>query len=473
MECVEPFAPEVAMNRPRGRPRLAPDDPQPTGTEAAPVPKGDGSAAATQGGEVYLARLQEMPMSDLVKYARACGVEEIQGLKRQELVFRILQQKAQGEGPIIGSGVLEVRQEGFGFLRSPKYNLLPSPDDVYISPSQIRRFGLRTGHYVTGQIRPPKDGEKYFALLKVDLINDTPPEEASQFIPFDSLTPLHPQKRLILETSPDELSMRIMELVTPVGKGQRGLIVSPPRAGKTVLLIKIARAILMNHPEVHLIVLLVDERPEEVTEFRRSVGDKAEVIASCFDEPASRHIEVTEIVLERAKRLVEFRHDVVILVDSLTRMTRAYNNMAPHSGRIMTGGIDATAFQGPKRFFGAARNTEEGGSLTILATALIDTGSKMDEVIYEEFKGTGNMELHLDRRLADRRIFPAFDLTRSGTRKEELLYDQNELQCIWRLRRVLNEMKELEAMEALIKSIKKTKSNAEFLLSLTKAGSIS
>ena len=419
--------------------------------------------------DIHLRKLQEMTVSELMKAAKNEGIVEITGLKRQELIFRILKGRVNQNGLIYGEGVLETLPDGFGFLRSPKYSYLPCPDDIYISPSQIRRFGMRTGNIISGQIRPPKDGEKYFALLKVEAVNYENPESLLSKVVFEDLTPLHPIERLILETTHDELAMRVMDILTPIGKGQRGLIVSPPRAGKTVLLQKLANSILKNHPEVYLIVLLIDERPEEVTDFERSVKGNAEVVSSCFDESANRHIQVVEMVLEKAKRMVEFGKDVVILLDSVTRMTRAFNTEAPHSGKILSGGVDSSAFQGPKKFFGAARKIEEGGSLTIIGTALIDTGSRMDEVIYEEFKGTGNMELHLDRKLADRRIFPAFDITRSGTRKEELLFDKEELKRIWLLRKVLNEMNMVEAMEQLIEKMKKTKSNAEFLMSLGKA----
>jgi transcription termination factor Rho len=416
--------------------------------------------------EVYLSKLQEFTMADLLKFARQEGIKEIMGLKKQEIIYKIIQEKAKQNGLLFGEGVLEVLPEGFGFLRSPKYNYLPCPDDIYISPSQIRRFGMRTGNIISGQIRPPKDGEKYFALLKVELINQENPEQAQATVPFESLTPLHPNERLRLETEPGELSMRVMDMLSPVGKGQRALIVAAPRTGKTVLLQKIANAVLKNHKEVYLIVLLIDERPEEVTDFKRNLKGEAEVIASCFDEPPSRHIQVTEMVLEKAKRLVEHKTDVVVLLDSITRMTRAYNTEAPHSGRILSGGIDSTAFQGPKRFFGAARKVEEGGSLTIIGSCLVDTGSRMDEVIFEEFKGTGNSELHLVRELADRRMFPSFDLTRSGTRREELLLHKDEISRIWMLRKVLADMKLIEAMETLVDRVKKTKTNAEFLMSL-------
>jgi transcription termination factor Rho len=418
--------------------------------------------------EIYLSKLQECTVADLLKLCKVEGIKDVMGLKKQDLIYRIIQTKAQQNGLLFGEGVLEVLQEGFGFLRSPKYNYLPCPDDIYISPSQIRRFGMRTGSLISGQIRPPKDGEKYFALLKVEAINRENPDAMQARVVFENLTPLHPNERIRLEADAGEISLRVMDLIAPIGKGQRGLIVAAPRTGKTILLQKIANAILKNHPEVHLIVLLIDERPEEVTDFKRNLKGTAEVISSCFDEPPARHIQVTEMVLEHAKRLVEHKKDVAILVDSITRMTRAYNTEAPHSGRIMSGGMDSTAFQGPKRFFGAARKIEEGGSLTIIGSCLVDTGSRMDEVIFEEFKGTGNMELHLVRELADRRIFPAFDLTRSGTRKEELLLHKDELNLVWRLRKVLADMKLIEAAETIIERMRKTKSNAEFLMGLGK-----
>jgi len=416
--------------------------------------------------EIYLSKLQEFTMADLLKFARQEGIKEVMGLKKQEIIYKIIQEKAKQNGLLFGEGVLEVLPEGFGFLRSPKYNYLPCPDDIYISPSQIRRFGMRTGNIISGQIRPPKDGEKYFALLKVELINHSNPDQSQGTVPFESLTALNPSERVRLETDTNDLSMRVMDMMAPLGKGQRALIVAAPRTGKTVLLQKIANAVIKNHPEIYLIVLLIDERPEEVTDFKRNLKGEAEVIASCFDEPPSRHIQVTEMVLEKAKRLVEHHKDVLILVDSITRMTRAYNTEAPHSGRILSGGIDSTAFQGPKRFFGAARKVEEGGSLTIVGSCLIDTGSRMDEVIFEEFKGTGNSELHLVRELADRRIYPSFHLTRSGTRREELLLHKDEITRVWMLRKVLADMKLIEAMETLLDRIKKTKSNAEFLMSL-------
>jgi len=385
-------------------------------------------------------------------------------MRRQDLIFSILQAQVENNGVISGSGVLEILPDGFGFLRAVDYNYLPSPDDIYISPSQIRRFSLRTGDTVSGEVRPPKEGEKYFALLKVDEVNFESPEAARDKILFDNLTPLYPEEKLNLEFNPENLSTRVMDLFTPIGKGQRALIVSPPRAGKTVLLQDIAHSITANHKEVVLMVLLIDERPEEVTDMQRSVA--GEVISSTFDEPATRHVQVAEMVIEKAKRLVEHRKDVVILLDSITRLARAYNTVVPPSGKVLSGGVDSNALHKPKRFFGAARNIENGGSLTIISTALIDTGSRMDDVIFEEFKGTGNMELHLDRRIADRRIFPAFDLIRSGTRKEELLIPKNNLNRIWILRRLLQEMNPVDAMEFIIDKIRKTETNLLFLDSM-------
>ena len=394
------------------------------------------------------------------------GVNGISGLKKQDLIFRILSTQTEKEGLIFSSGVLEILPDGFGFLRSPNYNYLPCPDDIYVSPSQIRKFDLRTGDTVNGQVRPPKEGERYFALLKVEAVNSEVPEESKVKANFDNLTPIYPNKRLVLETNPKEMSMRVMDLLTPIGKGQRGLIVAPPYSGKTVLLQKIANAITTNNPEVILIVLLIDERPEEVTEMQRTV--KGEVISSTFDEPADRHIQVAEIVLEKAKRHVEHKNDVVILLDSITRLARAYNTVEPHSGRVLTGGLDANALHKPKRFFGSARGIEEGGSLTIIGTCIIDTGSRMDEVIFEEFKGTGNLELTMDRNLFQRRVYPAIDIRRSNTRREELLVDNDELQKIWILRKVLNEMDPVQSMELLIDRLSKTKSNAEFLATMAK-----
>ncbi len=418
-------------------------------------------------GEIHLTELQKMTMPQLIRTAKAEGVVEYTGLKKQDLIFKILKERVKQNGLMFGEGTLEVLPDGFGFLRSPDYNYLPCPDDIYVSPSQIRRFGLKTGAIVAGQIRPPKENERYFALLRVEAINYEDPDRLSEKVGFDDLTAMHPTGRLILETGHDELNMRVVDIVTPIGKGQRGLIVAPPRTGKTILLQKIANSVLKNHPEAYVMVLLIDERPEEVTDMERSVkGPTAEVISSTFDEPASRHIQVAEMVIEKAKRMVEFGHDVVILLDSITRLARAYNTEAPHSGKILTGGIDASALQKPKRFFGAARKIEEAGSLTILATALIETGSRMDDVIFEEFKGTGNMELHLDRRLVDKRVWPAIDVNRSGTRREELLMDPEELRRVWILRRVLNDMNPVEAMELLTGRMRKSKSNGEFLMSM-------
>jgi transcription termination factor Rho len=418
-------------------------------------------------GEIHLTELQKMTMPQLIATAKEEGVAEYTGLKKQDLIFKILKERVKQNGLMYGEGTLEVLPDGFGFLRSPDYNYLPCPDDIYVSPSQIRRFGLKTGAIVAGQIRPPKENERYFALLRVEAINFEDPDKLSEKVSFDDLTPLHPTGRLHLETAADEINMRVVDLVTPIGKGQRALIVAPPRTGKTVLLQKIANSVLANHPETYVIVLLIDERPEEVTEMERSVkGPTAEVISSTFDEPASRHIQVAEMVIEKAKRMVEYGKDVVILLDSITRLARAYNTEAPHSGKILTGGIDASALQKPKRFFGAARKIEEAGSLTILATALIDTGSRMDDVIFEEFKGTGNAELHLDRRLVDKRVWPAIDVNRSGTRREEYLMDAEELRRVWILRRVLNDMNPVEAMELLTGRMKKAKTNAEFLTSM-------
>jgi len=414
--------------------------------------------------ELHISELQKMTIAELQKLAHSEGVEEFTGLKKQDLIFKILKHRAQANGLVFAEGVLEVLPDGFGFLRSPRYSYLPSPDDIYVSPSQIRRFGLRTGHTISGQIRPPKDTERYFALLRVEAINYESPEVVRETVVFDELTPLFPDERFVLETSTEEVSMRVMDLLCPIGMGQRGLLVAPPRTGKTVLLQKIANSITKNHPKTKLIVLLIDERPEEVTDMERSV--RGEVISSTFDEPASRHIQVAEMVIEKAKRMVECSNDVVILLDSITRLARAYNNEVPHSGRILSGGVDATALQKPKRFFGAARNIEEGGSLTILATALVETGSRMDEVIFEEFKGTGNMEMKLDRRLADRRVYPAMDISLSGTRREELILHPDELRRIWVLRKVLNEMNPTEAMELLIDKLTKAKSNAEFLMGM-------
>jgi transcription termination factor Rho len=414
--------------------------------------------------ELHLVDLQRMAVQELHEICKKEGIEDYIGLKKQDLIFKILKKRIQDNGLMVGEGVLEILPDGFGFLRSPEYNYLPCPDDIYVSPSQIRRFGLKSGCIITGQIRPPKENEKYFALLRVEAINFEEPSLLTEKVNFEDLTPLHPTKRLFLETGPVEVNMRIVDIVTPIGKGQRMLIVAPPRTGKTVLLQKIANAISHNHPECYLMILLIDERPEEVTEMTRST--KAEVVSSTFDEPASRHVQVAEMVIEKAKRLVEYGRDVVILLDSITRLARAYNTEVPHSGKILTGGVDANALQKPKRFFGAARNIEEGGSLTIIGTALVDTGSKMDEVIFEEFKGTGNSELHLDRRLVERRTYPAINIASSGTRKEELLLDPKELELVYRLRKVLSDMNPIEAVELLKSRLEKKGTNREFLLTM-------
>jgi len=416
---------------------------------------------------MHLAELKQKTIADLNEVARDLKIEGAPNLRKPELIFAILQAQTEKNGVIFGEGVLETLPDGFGFLRAPDSNYLPGPDDIYISPSQIRRFNLRTGDIVSGQIRPPKESERYFALLKVEKVNFEDPEVARDKILFDNLTPLYPEERIHLEFDPEEYCTRVMELITPIGKGQRGLIVAAPRTGKTMLLQAIARAILKNHSEVILIVLLIDERPEEVTDWQRQVK-AAEVISSTFDEPAPRHAQVAEMVLEKAKRLVEHKRDVVILLDSLTRLARAYNTIAPPSGKVLSGGLDSNALQRPKRFFGAARNIENGGSLTIMATAIVDTGSRMDDVIFEEFKGTGNMEVHLDRRLADKRIFPAIDISQSGTRKEELLVDRDRLNKMWILRKVLSPLGTMEAMEFLIDKIGGTKSNQDFLQSMNR-----
>lgn len=420
-----------------------------------------------QGKELHIAQLQRMSMKELMELARQENLTEYSGLKKQDLIFRILKERTKLNGLMFGEGTLEILPDGFGFLRSPDYHYLPCPDDIYVSPSQIRRFGLKTGATVAGQIRPPKENERYFALLRVEAINGADPNMVSTRVSFDDLTPLHPEKRLKLATAADEFSTRIVDLLAPIGMGQRGLIVSPPKAGKTILLQKMAQAVLVNHPDAYVIVLLIDERPEEVTDMERSVrGHNCEVVSSTFDEPPSRHIQVAEMVIEKAKRMVECGHDVVIFLDSITRLARAWNTETPNSGKTLTGGVDANALQHPKRFFGAARNVEDGGSLTIIATALVDTGSKMDDVIFEEFKGTGNTELVLDRRLVEKRIWPAIDVNRSGTRREELLLDPDELKRVWVLRRVLHDMNPAEAMDLLVNRMRKTKTNAEFLMTM-------
>jgi transcription termination factor Rho len=424
------------------------------------------SPAATNAPTVIeLSALKEMGVTELTRIAKQLEVPGATGMRKQELIFEILRARAEKSGLIFSEGVLEVLPDGFGFLRAPDYNYLPGPDDIYVSPSQIRKFDLHTGDTVSGQIRSPKEGERYFALIKVEAVNFEPPEKAREKVFFENLTPLYPQGRLLLETEPENLSGRVLDLMTPVGKGQRGLIVAAPRTGKTMLLQSLATSIAKNHPEVYLIVLLIDERPEEVTDMQRSV--KGEVISSTFDEPAQRHVQVAEMVIEKAKRLVEHKKDVVILLDSITRLARAYNTIVPASGKILSGGVDSNALQRPKRFFGAARNIEEGGSLTIIATALVDTGSRMDEVIFEEFKGTGNMEIHLDRKLVDRRVFPAIDIQKSGTRKEELLLPKEDLNRVYVLRKVLTPLSPVEAMELLLSKMSKTKGNAEFLGSMS------
>ncbi len=441
---------------------------EPEATDAGPT---EAKSASSNGKSddspmMNLAGLKDMSISELTHIAKEMGIEGATGLRKQELIFKVLAAQTEKSGLIFSEGVLETLPDGFGFLRAPEYNYLPGPDDIYVSPSQIRKFDLRTGDTVSGQIRPPKEGERYFALIKVEAINFEAPEQSREKIFFDNLTPLYPDEQLTLEIEddPTKISARVMDLVTPIGKGQRALIVAPPRTGKTMLLQTIANSITENHPEVALIVLLIDERPEEVTDMQRSV--KGEVISSTFDEPPTRHVQVADMVIEKAKRLVEHKRDVVILLDSITRLARAHNAVVPPSGKILSGGIDSNALQRPKRFFGAARNIEEGGSLTIIATALIDTGSRMDDVIFEEFKGTGNSEIQLDRKLSDKRLFPAIDLQRSGTRKEELLIDKENLARIWVMRRVLNPLSPVEQMEVVIERLSKTKTNAEFLASM-------
>lgn len=414
-----------------------------------------------------IAELKEMNIASLSQVAKELDVTGASSMRKQELIFEILKAQTEKDGLIFAEGVLEILPEGFGFLRAPDYNYLPGPDDIYVSPSQIRKFNLRTGDTISGQIRPPKDGERYFALIKVEAVNFEHPTEARNKILFDNLTPLYPNERIRLETDKENLSARVMDLMVPIGKGQRGLIVAAPRTGKTMLLQAIAKSITQNHPEIVLIVLLIDERPEEVTDFQRSVD--AEIISSTFDEPPTRHVQVADMVIEKAKRLVEHKRDVVIVLDSLTRLSRANNAIIPSSGKVLSGGIDANALQRPKRFFGSARNIEEGGSLTIIATCLVDTGSRMDDVIYEEFKGTGNLEIHLDRKLSDKRIFPSIDINRSGTRKEELLLVPEELTRVWILRKVLSPLSSVEAMELLIERMSKTKNNKEFLASMSSA----
>ena len=439
-----------------------------TAEDTKPSSKRSGDSFKRGGNTLNIGELKDMSIAKLTQVAKDLSVAGATGMRKQELIFQILKAQTEQSGFIFSEGVLEVLPDGFGFLRAPDYNYLPGPDDIYVSPSQIRKFDLQTGDTVSGQIRPPKEGERYFALIKVEAVNFEPPEQARDKIFFENLTPLYPEERLRLETDATNLSARVMDLMTPIGKGQRGLIVAAPRTGKTMLLQCMAQSIVKNHSEVYLIVLLIDERPEEVTDMQRSVD--GEVISSTFDEPAQRHVQVAEMVIEKAKRLVEHKKDVVILLDSVTRLARAYNTVIPPSGKVLSGGLDSHALQKPKRFFGAARNIEEGGSLTILATALVDTGSRMDDVIFEEFKGTGNMEIHLERKLVDKRVFPAIDIQKSGTRKEELLLNSEDLNRVWVLRKVLTPLSSVEAMELLLDKMGKTKSNADFLASMQKMG---
>ena len=448
-----------------------PAEPEGEQVEEAPATDAAGAAPAPSGAprpSLNITVLKDMTIQALTQVGKDLNMVGATGMRKQDLIFQILKTQAEQSGLIFSEGVLELLPDGFGFLRSPDYNYLPGPDDIYVSSSQVRRFDLHTGDTVSGQIRSPREGERYFSLVKVEAVNFEPPEKAREKIFFENLTPLYPDKAIRLETTADNLSSRVMDLMTPVGKGQRGLIVAPPRTGKTMLLQAMARSIAENHPEVALIVLLIDERPEEVTDMQRSV--KGEVVSSTFDEPAQRHVQVAEMVIEKAKRLVEHKRDVVILLDSITRLARAYNTVIPSSGKVLSGGLDSNALQKPKRFFGAARNIEVGGSLTIVATALIDTGSRMDDVIFEEFKGTGNMEIHLDRKLADKRVFPAIDITKSGTRKEELLIAKEDLNRIWVLRKVLTPLSAVEAMELLLDKLGKTKTNADFLGAMQKLG---
>jgi transcription termination factor Rho len=453
----------------RHAPARIPNGSPPT-ESAAPEPQTEGAppSQVRRPEGLNITDLKDMSIQKLTQIAKDMTVAGATGMRKQELIFQILKAQTEQSGFIFSEGVLEVLPDGFGFLRAPDYNYLPGPDDIYVSPSQIRKFDLQTGDTVSGQIRAPKEGERYFALIKVEAVNFEAPDRARDKLFFENLTPLYPQERLRLETSGENLASRVMDLLTPIGKGQRGLIVAPPRTGKTMLLQNIAQSVSANHPEVYLIVLLIDERPEEVTDMQRSVD--GEVISSTFDEPAQRHVQVAEMVIEKAKRLVEHRKDVLILLDSITRLARAYNTVIPASGKILSGGLDSNALQKPKRFFGAARNIEEGGSLTIMATALVDTGSRMDDIIFEEFKGTGNMEIHLDRKLVDKRVFPAIDIQKSGTRKEELLLPREDLNRIWVLRKVLNPLSPVESMELLLDRMSKTKSNAEFLASMQKMG---
>jgi transcription termination factor Rho len=455
------IAPEPQPKAAAPQPAPAPAQPQAQPQQAMPPAQGQ----RRPGEGLNITDLKDMSIQKLTQIAKDLTVGGATGMRKQELIFQILKAQTEQSGFIFSEGVLEVLPDGFGFLRAPDYNYLPGPDDIYVSPSQIRKFDLQTGDTVSGQIRPPKEGERYFALIKVEAVNFEAPDQARDKLFFENLTPLYPQERIVLET-PESISARIMDLWTPIGKGQRGLIVAPPRTGKTMLLQSIAQSVAKNHPEVYLMVLLIDERPEEVTDMQRSVD--GEVISSTFDEPAQRHVQVAEMVIEKAKRLVEHKKDVLILLDSITRLARAYNTVIPPSGKVLSGGLDSNALQKPKRFFGAARNIEEGGSLTIMATALVDTGSRMDDIIFEEFKGTGNMEIHLDRKLTDKRVFPSIDVQKSGTRKEELLIPKDDLNRIWVLRKVLNPLSPVEAMELLIDKMSKTKTNADFLSSMQK-----
>jgi transcription termination factor Rho len=462
----------MAGNRRRGPdhvPGTSPADQDPSpGPDDGASSGGPVEAASPRPSGLNITDLKDMSIQKLTQIAKDMSVDGATGMRKQDLIFQILKAQTEQSGFIFSEGVLELLPDGFGFLRAPDYNYLPGPDDIYVSPSQIRRFDLQTGDTVSGQIRPPKEGERYFALVKVEAVNFEAPERARDKLFFENLTPLYPHDRLRLESASDNLAGRVMDLMTPVGKGQRGLIVAPPRTGKTMLLQSIAQSVAVNHPEVYLIVLLIDERPEEVTDMQRSVD--GEVVSSTFDEPAQRHVQVAEMVIEKAKRLVEHRKDVLILLDSITRLARAYNTVIPASGKILSGGLDSNALQKPKRFFGAARNIEEGGSLTIIATALVDTGSRMDDIIFEEFKGTGNMEIHLDRKLVDKRVFPAIDIQKSGTRKEELLLPREDLNRIWVLRKVLQPLSQVESMELLLDKMGKTKSNADFLAAMQKMG---
>jgi transcription termination factor Rho len=429
------------------------------------MPETEQEAPSQKKDALDLSQLKDLNIQALNSMARTLGVEGAAGMKKHDLIFKILQTQTEKSGFLFAEGVLEILPDGYGFLRAPESNYLPGPDDIYVSPSQIRKFDLRTGDTVSGQVRPPKEGERYFALIKVEAINFEPPEMAKDKVLFDNLTPLYPSERIRLETTPDNLMARVLDMMTPIGKGQRGLIVAAPRTGKTMILQNLANSIATNHPEITLIVLLIDERPEEVTDMQRSV--KGEVVSSTFDEPATRHVQVAEMVIEKAKRLVEHKRDVVILLDSITRLARGYNAIVPPSGKVLSGGVDSNALQRPKRFFGAARNIEDGGSLTIIATALVDTGSRMDDVIFEEFKGTGNMEIVLDRKMVDKRVFPAVDINRSGTRKEELLLPKDELNRIWILRKVLNPLSPVETMELVLERLGKTKGNRDFLESMS------